>query len=132
MVNEAAQFADKDKAMRENIELMNQSEAAIYSVRSALDELGEKVNNEERAGVEAAISDLEAARAAKDGAQIKAKMDALYKAMEPISKKIYQQQGANCGPDCGAGPETKGKKANKGKKDGDDFVDADYKIVDEE
>ena len=127
MVSEAAQFAEKDKAMRENIELLNQSEAAIYTVRSSLDELGEKVNNEERAKVEAAISDLEAARASKDGAQIKAKMDALYRSMEPISKKIYQQEGANCGPGCGTGP-----KEDKKGKDGGDFVDADYKIVDDE
>ena len=127
MVNEAAQFAEKDKAMRENIELLNQSEAAIYTVRNSLDELGEKVNNEERASVEAAISDLEAARASKDGAQIKTKMDSLYKAMEPISKKIYQQQGANC--NCGPDPNAEAKKGKKGE---DGFVDADYKIVDEE
>jgi molecular chaperone DnaK len=74
--------------------------------------------------VEAAISDLESARASKDNAQIKSKMEALYKAMEPISKKIYQQQGQ----DCGCGPDDKGK----GKKGDGDFVDADYKIVDEE
>ncbi|MCL2711669.1 MAG: molecular chaperone DnaK [Methanomassiliicoccaceae archaeon] len=121
MVNEAAQFADADKAKRENIELMNQSETAIYTVRKSLDELGEKVNNEERANVEAAISDLENARKAGDSAQIKAKMDALFKAMEPISKKIYQD---GCGPNCGPNADS-----GNGK---DDYVDADYKIVDEE
>jgi molecular chaperone DnaK len=125
MVNEAAKFADADKAKRESVELLNQSEAAIYTVRKSLDELGEKVNNEERANVEAAISDLEAARASNDGKQIKSKMDALYKAMEPISKKIYQDAG--CGPDC----ETP-KKEGKGKKGDGDYVDADYKIVDDE
>jgi molecular chaperone DnaK len=125
MVNEAAQFADADKAKRESIELLNQSETAIYTVRKSLDELGEKVNNEERAKVEAAISDLEAARASGDAAQIKSKMDALFKSMEPISKKIYQEQGG-CGPSCGDAPGDKDKKA------GGDYVDADYKIVDED
>jgi molecular chaperone DnaK len=126
MVNEASKFADADKAKRENIEILNQSETAIYTVRRSLDELGEKVNNEERAKVEAAISDLEAARASGDTAQTKSKMDALFKAMEPISKRIYQQEGG-CGPGCGpnGGPE-----AGNGK--GEDFVDADYKIVDDE
>ncbi|MCL2143860.1 MAG: molecular chaperone DnaK [Methanomassiliicoccaceae archaeon] len=121
MVKEAAQFADADKVKKESIELLNQSETAIYTVRRSLDELGEKVNNEERASVEAAITDLEAARESKDSAQIKARMDALFKAMEPISKKIYQQGG--CGPECGP---------DNGKKGDDGFVDADYKIVDEE
>jgi len=125
MVNEAAQFADADKAKREKIEILNQSETAIYTVRKSLDELGEKVNNEERAKVESAISDLEAARASNDTAQIKSRMEALFKSMEPISKKIYQEQGG-CGPGCGDAPKGKGKKG-----DGD-YVDADYKIVDEE
>ncbi|MCL2890766.1 MAG: molecular chaperone DnaK [Methanomassiliicoccaceae archaeon] len=124
MVNEAAQFAEADKAKRETIDLLNQSETAIYSVRKSLDELGEKVNNEERAKVEAAISDLEAARASNDSVQIKAKMDALFKSMEPISQKIYQQQGAGCGPGCGPEPPPGDGKG--------DFVDADYKIVDDE
>jgi molecular chaperone DnaK len=128
MVSEAAQFANADKAKRENIELLNQSETAIYTVRKSLDELGEKVNNEERAKVEAAISDLEAARASKDSSQIKSRMDALFKSMEPISKKIYQEQGG-CGPECDpSAPKGKGK----GKKGDGDCVDADYKIVDEE
>jgi len=135
MVGEAAQFADADKAKRENIEILNQSEAAIYTVRSSLNELGEKVNNEERATVEAAISDLEAARETKDGTQIKAKMEALYKSMEPISKKIYQDCGTDCGPECGDECDTDEKKRKgkgKNKKADGDFVDADYKIVDEE
>lgn len=126
MVNEAAKFAEADKEKQGKIELMNQSETAIYTVRKAMDDLGEKVTNEERVSVEAAISDLEAARTAGDVAQIKSKMDAMYKAMEPISKKVYeqaQQQGAAPGGD---GPKT-GKTA-----DGEDFMDADYKIVDEE
>ncbi len=124
MVKQAEQFADADKKKREEIELLNQSETAIYTLRKTLDELGEKVSNEERAKVEAAISDLEAARAAKDVEQIKQKMDALYKVMEPISQKLYQQQGQ---------PQQDAPKqqSQESKADGD-FVDADYKIVDDE
>ncbi|MCL1905066.1 MAG: molecular chaperone DnaK [Methanomassiliicoccaceae archaeon] len=129
MVNEAAQFADADKVKKESIELLNQSEAAIYTVKNSLDDLGEKVTNEERANVEAAITDLESARASNDAKQIKAKMDALYKAMEPISKRIYQEQGA-AGPDFGE--EIRNAAKENKKEGGDDFVDADYKIVDEE
>ncbi|MCL2786794.1 MAG: molecular chaperone DnaK, partial [Methanomassiliicoccaceae archaeon] len=125
MVNEAAKYADADKAKRETIEQLNQSETAIYTVRKSLDELGEKVNNEERAKVEAAISDLEAARSSGDAAQIKSKMEALFRSMEPISKKIYQE----CGPECGHDEEDEKR---KGKKADGDFVDADYKIVDDE
>ncbi len=124
MVKQAEQFADADKKKREEIELLNQSETAIYTLRKTLDELGDKVSNEERAKVEAAISDLEAARASKDTAQIKQKMEALYKVMEPISQKLYQQQEQ---PQQGGAQQ----QSQESKADGD-FVDADYKIVDDE
>ena len=136
MVKQAEQFADADKKKREEIEILNQAESTVYTVRKSLDELGEKVSNEERATIEAAISDLEAAQQTKDIEQIKAKMDALYKAMEPISQKIYEQAakeqqaqgGCGCGDaGCGAGQKSQESKANDG-----DFVDADYKIVDDE
>jgi chaperone protein DnaK len=120
MVNQAAQFADADKQKKEQIEIMNQSETAIYTVRKSLDELGDKVTNEERTKVESAITDLEAARASGKTEDIKAKMEAMFKSMEPISQKIYAQaQQEQQAP----------KQGGDGK---EDFVDADYKIVDEE
>ncbi len=133
MVKQAEQFADADKKKREEIELLNQAETATYTVKKSLDELGDKVSNEERAKVEAVISDLDAARNAKDIEQIKQKMDALYKAMEPISQKLYQQEQAQQqagGPGAGPGAQQQSQESQGGK-DGD-FVDADYKIVDDE
>ena len=133
MVKQAEQFAEADKKKREEIELLNQAETATYTVKKSLDELGDKVSNEERAKVEAAISDLDAARNAKDIEQIKQKMDALYKAMEPISQKLYQQEQAQQqagGPGAGPGAQQQSQESQGGK-DGD-FVDADYKIVDDE
>ena len=134
MVKQAEQFADADKKKREEIEILNQAETATYTVKKSLDELGDKVSNEERAKVEAAITDLDNARNTKDIEQVKQKMDALYKAMEPISQKIYQQeqaqQAGGAGPGAGPGAQQQSQESQAGK-DGD-FVDADYKIVDDE
>ena len=138
MVKQAEQFADADKKKREEIEILNQAETATYTVKKSLDELGDKVTNEERAKVEAAMNDLDAARNAKDIEQVKQKMDALYKAMEPISQKIYQQEQQKGGPQGGFGPEggaqqqqqQQSQESSAGK-DGD-YVDADYKIVDDQ
>ena len=112
----------------EEKEVHNQAETAIYTVRKSLDELGDKVSQEERASVEAAVSDLEAVNKSGTVDEIKAKIDALMKVMGPISQRIYeevsQQQGAQqAGPNPGqASQESPGK---------GDYVDADYKIVDE-
>ena len=128
LVKQAEQFADADKKKVEEIEVHNQAETAIYTVRKSLDELGDKVSQEERASVEAAVSDLEAVNKSGTVDEIKAKIDALMKVMGPISQRIYeevsQQQGAQqAGPNPGqASQESPGK---------GDYVDADYKIVDE-
>ncbi len=122
MVKQAEQFAEADKKKREEVELENQADQAIYSVRKSMDDLGEKVSNEERTKVEAAISDLESARASKDSAKIKSGIEELFKAMEPISKKVYEEASKQ--------QAAEGEQPNEGAEG--DYVDADYKIVDDE
>ncbi|MFA7342593.1 MAG: Hsp70 family protein, partial [Candidatus Methanomethylophilaceae archaeon] len=124
MVREAEQFADSDKELRDKIEIMNQSESAIYTIRKSLDELGDKVTADERKPVDDAIAELEKAREGGDKDQIKTKMDALYSAMAPISTKLYNEMSQQA--------QAEGEAPKKGGPGGDDFVDADYKIVDEE
>lgn len=132
LVKQAEQFADADKKKVELIEVHNQAETAVYSVKKSLDELGEKVSQQERAGIEAAINDLENANKTDNVDDIKAKMDALMKAMGPISQRVYQEASQQQGAQAGAGPQQgAGKQASQESPKGD-FVDADYKIVDDE
>ncbi len=131
LVKQAEMYSDADKKKMELVEVHNQAETSVYSVRKSLDELGEKVTQEERMQIDQAINDLEAANKGDNVDEIKAKMDALMKAMGPISQRIYseaqqQQQGA---PNQGA---TGGQQQSQEKKSDDGYVDADYKIVDDE
>lgn len=137
LVKTAQQFEEADKKKVENIEVRNQADSLVANARKTMEELGDKVTQEERMSIDAAIGDLEAVKDSEDTAAIKAKVDALMKAMGPMSERIYQQEaqagaaqqgaqagGAQSGPDAGAN--TGSKKADDG------FVDADYKIVDDE
>ena len=132
LVKQAEMYSDADKKKMELVEVHNQAETSVYSVRKSLDELGEKVTQEERMQIDQAITDLENANKGDNVDEIKAKMDALMKAMGPISQRIYseaqqqQQQGA---PNQGA---TGGQQQSQEKKSDDGYVDADYKIVDDE
>ncbi len=132
LVKQAEMYSDADKKKMELVEVHNQAETSVYSVRKSLDELGEKVTQEERMQIDQAINDLENANKGDNVDEIKAKMDALMKAMGPISQRIYseaqqqQQQGA---PNQGA---TGGQQQSQEKKSDDGYVDADYKIVDDE
>ena len=135
MVKQAEQFADADKKKREEIEVKNQAETAVYTVKKSLEELGDKVTNEERAKVEAAISDLENATKGGNVDDIKKKLEDMYKAVEPISQKIYQQQqqqqgGPQAGFEEPPQQQQQSQESSAGK-DGD-YVDADYKIVDDQ
>ena len=136
LVKQAEKFADADKKKMELVEVHNQAETACYTVRKSLDELGEKVTQEERMKIEAAISDLETANKGDNVDEIKSKMDALMKAMEPISQRVYQEASKQqAGAQQGAGQQTGGQQtsgqASQEKANGD-YVDADYKIVDDE
>jgi len=131
LVKQAEMYSDADKKKMELVEVHNQAETSIYSVRKSLDELGDKVTQEERIQIDQAIGDLETANKGDNVDEIKAKMDALMKAMGPISQRIYQdaqQQGAQQGAGQSAGP----GQSSQEKASDDGYVDADYKIVDDE
>ena len=135
LVKQAEKFADADKKKMELVEVHNQAETAVYTVRKSLDELGDKVSQEERMSIEQAITDLETANKGDDVNAIKSKMDALMKAMEPISQRIYQdaskqQAGQQAGAQQDAG--TTGQASQEKSAGNGDYVDADYKIVDDE
>ncbi len=123
MVLQAEQFADEDRARKERIETINQADTTVYTTRRSLEELGDKVSDEERKTVEAAIDELEKAKDEEDLDKIKEKTEAVFKAMGPISQRIYSEMAQDqqqAGPAGGQAP------------GGEDFVDADYKIVDDE
>lgn len=132
LVKQAEKFADADKKQMELVEAHNQAETAVYTVRKSLDELGDKVSQEERMAVEQAVSDLETANKGDDTEAIKSKMDALMKVMEPISQRVYQEASKQqAGAQQASGDA--GKQASQEKSAGNgDYVDADYKIVDDE
>ncbi len=131
MVKQAEQFADADKKRMELVDMHNQAETSVYTVRKTLEELGDKVTQQERASIEAAISDLEAANKGDDAGAIKSKIDALMKSMEPVSQRIYSSAQQGQGPQ-GPGGSAGGSSGQASKESPkDDYVDADYKIVDE-
>jgi molecular chaperone DnaK len=124
LVKQAEKFADADKKKLELIEAKNQAETMIHATRKSMNELGEKVSQEERATVEAAVSDLENAVKGEDKDNIKTKLDALMKAMGPISQRVYQEAAKQ--------QQAQGGNAEQEDSGQGDFVDADYKIVDDD
>ena len=112
-VKDAEKFADEDKKQKEAVEIKNGAENMIFQSEKTLNDIGDKVSEDEKAPVKAAIEKLKETVKTGTTEQIKADTEALEKAFYAISEKLYGQQGANPGagfdPNAGAqGGQTNG------------------------
>ena len=121
MVQDAESHAEDDRITRELVDARNHCDNLIHSVKKSVLEYGDKVDANDKAKIEAAISDAEAAMKGNDKAQIEAKSQALSEA----SMKLAEQTHASESAQPGAAP-----KHDAGKTD-DDVVDAEFEEVKE-
>ena len=125
-VKEAEQYAAEDARMKEAVETRNTADQMVYQAEKTLGEMGDKISEGDKAGVQSAIDKLKETLKGEDTAAIKADTEALQQAFFAVSEKLYQQAGGPQagGPDMGAqpGPDQGGQQ----------FYDADYKVVDDD
>ncbi len=122
-VKEAEKFAEEDRKLKEAVEVKNTAESMIFQTEKTLGELGNKVAEDEKAPVNAAIEKLKETVKTGDTDAIKADTEALQKSFYPIAEKLYAQQGAQgAGPDMG----NMGGNPGAGAQDGDTFYNADF------
>ena len=126
-VKEAEQFAEEDKKKKELIEVKNQAESRIYQTENTLKELGDKVSADEKKQVEDKITALKDVVGGNDPDEIKKRTEALTGELNTLSQKLYAQTGAQAGAQPGAEAQ-----AGAGQAQGDDVVDADYEVVDDD
>ncbi len=135
MRKDAEANATEDKKKRELIEERNKADSMIYSTEKTLKEHGAKLPEPERKKIEQAIADLNKAKEGSDANEIRRLTESLMNAAHSLAQMLYQQAGAQQGPQAGpqggpqAGPQ--GGRAGGGKA-GDDVVDADFEVVDDD
>ena len=122
-VKEAEMHAEEDKKKKEKMEALNQAESTIYQTEKTIKDMGDKVSAAEKEAVEAAIAGLKEVKDKADatGEQIRAEIDKVMQAIHPISQKMYEQAQAEAQ-----------QGAEQQSQAGDDVVDADYEVVDED
>ena len=118
-VNEAAKFAEEDRKLKEAVETKNRAESLIFQSEKTLNDIGDKVSEDDKAPVKAAIEKLKETVKTNDTEAIKADSDALEKAFYAVSEKLYAQQGGAQG----AGPDMGGTQGNDGTYYNTDFED---------
>uniref|UniRef100_UPI004038C2E0 molecular chaperone DnaK n=1 Tax=Dialister succinatiphilus TaxID=487173 RepID=UPI004038C2E0 len=130
MQDDAKAHEAEDKKRKEAITAKNNAEALIYQAEKTMKELGDKADQGKVKEVNDAIAKLKETLKGDDTEKIKADAEALTKPLHELTEKLYQQaqqaqqqaqnSGAQQGPQAGA------------KKDKDNVVDADYKVVNDD
>ena len=129
MINDAEQFADEDKVKREAVEVKNQAETLVYSTEKSVDELGEKLPEEDKTKIEACCEQLKKSIETDDVDAIKSDIEALTQASHKMAEILYSQQAEQQGGEAGDGSgDTPASEEKSGKED-DDIVDADFEEV---
>lgn len=133
MQDDAKAHEAEDKKRKEAITAKNNAEALIYQAEKTIKELGDKADAGKVKEVNDAIAKLKETLKGDDTEKIKADAEALTKPLHELTEKLYQQahqaqqaqqQAQNAGAQQG--------QAAGAKKDKDNVVDADYKVVDDD
>ncbi|HEU4905591.1 MAG TPA: Hsp70 family protein, partial [Solirubrobacterales bacterium] len=98
MVSDAESHADEDSKQRELAEARNMAESLAYQSEKQVEELGDKLESENKEEIEGAIKAVREALESDSKEEIDAKTEALTAAMTKVSEQIYaaaQEQAAS-------------------------------------
>ena len=124
-VKEAEQYAAEDAKIKEKVEIRNQADQLVYQAEKTLGEVGDKIPESEKAPVQAGLDKLKETLKGEDTDAIKAATEELTQLFYKMSEKLYQQQAPQGNPNMGGQP---GGDPNGGQQ----YYDADYKVVDDD
>ena len=125
MVKDAEAHAEEDRQAKELVEARNLAENLVYSTKKSIDELGDKVEEQEKKDIEAAIADVEEAVKGNDKEAIEEKTRKLTEVAGKLAEKAYQQAAA-----ANANGEDNPADASNGAGN-EDVVDAEFEEVDD-
>ena len=131
-IADAEKFAEEDSSRKGKVEIRNSADSIIYQTRRTLKEAEDKITDEDKEPVEEKLTELEDL-IVEDGnpkeiedideAAIQTKVKELEEAMHAISAKLYEAASAQMESE---------EAAEEASADGNDVVDADFEVVDEE
>ena len=130
MVNDAQDNAAEDKKRRESIEARNQADQQVYQTEKQLEEMGDKVSEDAKAKVQAAVDRVKETLKGENPDEIKSATEALTQQWHQVASELYAQ-ASQAGPEPGAPPGEPGQAAGEQKQD-DGVVDAEYEVVDDD
>jgi len=133
MMKDAESHAEEDRKRREEVEVRNNADAAVFTAEKSLRDYGDKVSGEVKSGIEAKIQDVNAAKGTDDIERIKTATGELLQAMQGIGAAMYGDAGAaGAAPgrdDMGAGAGAGAGAGHTGAPADENTVEGEYKEV---
>jgi molecular chaperone DnaK len=123
MIKDAEANAEADKKKADEATLRNDVDQLIFSSEKTLEEVGDKLPQEDKKPVEDVLTALKSAKESDNLDQMKEKKESLEKVAQELAVKLYQQAAPQAN-------ET--QNATDNDKSGDDTVDAEFSEVDPE
>ncbi|MCH8261710.1 MAG: molecular chaperone DnaK [Proteobacteria bacterium] len=121
MVKDAEAHAEEDRLAKEMVETRNLADNMIHASKKSVDELGDKVEEQEKKDIEAAIADVEEALKGDSKEAIDEKTTKLTEIAGKLAERVYQQSAEEGQAEAGA--------AEDSAKPQDDVVDAEFEEV---
>ena len=129
MVTEAEKYAEQDKRVREEAEARNLADSVIYTAEKTLQDVGDKLSQQQKDAVDKAVKELKEALSRKDLEEINRKIEALRKVLQEAGTAVYQQAAQQQAQQQQAqGQQQSGAQGTGERK----TVETDYKVTGEE
>jgi molecular chaperone DnaK len=127
MQKDAEANAEADKKRREGVDKRNEADQMVYATEKSLAEHGDKLSDEDKQPIQAALDDTKKALEGDDVAAIAAALTTLQQASHKLAEAVYADAGGQApegGPQPGA--------ARDASADDGGAVDADFEVVDDD
>ncbi|MDR0971181.1 MAG: molecular chaperone DnaK [Bacteroidales bacterium] len=124
MKAEAEANAEADKKLKEESDKINGADAMIFQTEKQLKEMGDKIPQDKKAPIEAALTELKAAHQSKNISQIDAAMEKMNAAWSSVSQEMYNQPSGDNSQQ--GGPSQEESNASNSE---NDVTDADFEEV---
>ena len=95
MVKDAQSHAEEDKKFKELVDVRNQADSLIHNSQKSLKDLEKDLTDDEKKGIESAISELKDVLKSNDKAEIEAKLSVLTDASAKMAERIYAKKSAD-------------------------------------
>ena len=133
MVRDAESHAEEDKKKKELAEVRNEADNMVYSVDKSLKEFGDKVSEDEKSSIQAAIESTRKALESDNVESIRNAIQELSTVSHKLAEEMYKKAAAQPGGAAGGGSEAgAGPEAGAESKPKEDVVDADFEEVDKD